>query len=138
MVEGVLSLSKSAGSTGFCFVHAADVHLDSPFSSMRLDSPEAAEAFAGAARASLSAIARVCIEEEADFLVLAGDVFDSEQRSLRAQHELWTILGELAERGVHTYVNSATTTVCPDGGPPSAGRTRSISSAPRSLHIRLS
>ena len=104
MVEGVLSLSKSAGSTGFCFVHAADVHLDSPFSSMRLDSPEAAEAFAGAARASLSAIARVCIEEGADFLVLSGDVFDSEQRSLRAKHELWTILGELAERGVHTYV----------------------------------
>jgi len=94
----------SAGATGFCFVHAADVHLDSPFSSMGLDSPEAAEAFAGAARASLSAIARVCIEEGADFLVLSGDVFDSEQRSLRAQHELWTILGELAERGVHTYV----------------------------------
>ncbi len=104
MVEGVLSLSKSAGSTGFCFVHAADVHLDSPFSSMRLDSPEAAEAFAGAARASLAAIARVCIEEGADFLALSGDVFDSEQRSLRAQHELWMILGELAERGVHTYV----------------------------------
>lgn len=99
-----MSLSKSAGSTGFCFVHAADVHLDSPFSSMRLDSPEVAEAFAGAARVSLAAIARVCIEEAADFLVLSGDVFDSEQRSLRAQHELWMALGELAERGVHTYV----------------------------------
>lgn len=97
-------MSSFTGSTGFCFVHAADVHLDSPFSSMRPDSPEAAGAFAGAARASLAAIARVCIEEGAHFLVLSGDVFDSEQRSLRAQLELWTVLGELAERGVHTYV----------------------------------
>lgn len=103
-MEGVFCLNESAGSTGFCFVHAADIHLDSPFSSMKLDSPEAAEAFAGAARASLAAIARVCVEEGAHFLVLAGDVFDSEQRSLRAQHELWTVLCGLAQRGVHTYV----------------------------------
>jgi len=104
VMEGVFCLNESVGATGFCFVHAADVHLDSPFSSMKLDSLEAAEAFAGAARASLRGIARVCIEEGARFLVLSGDVFDSEQRSLRAQHELWAILSSLAERGVHTYV----------------------------------
>jgi exonuclease SbcD len=99
-----LCLNEPAGSTGFCFVHAADIHLDSPFASMKLDSPEVAEAFASAARASLQAIARVCVQEGARFLVLSGDVFDSEQRSLRAQHELWAVLGGLAERGVHTYV----------------------------------
>ncbi|HON43122.1 MAG TPA: DNA repair exonuclease, partial [Bacillota bacterium] len=97
-------MNESNGSAGFCFVHASDVHLDSPFSSVKLDSPEVAEAFAGAATASLQGIARVCIEEGARFLVLSGDVFDSEQRSLRAQHELWAVLSSLAERGVHTYV----------------------------------
>ena len=103
-MEGVFCLNESNGSAGFCFVHASDVHLDSPFSSVKLDSPEVAEAFAGAATASLQGIARVCIEEGARFLVLSGDVFDSEQRSLRAQHELWAVLSSLAERGVHTYV----------------------------------
>ncbi len=102
--EGVLRLKGSTESAELCFVHAADIHLDSPFASIKLDSPEAAEAFAGAARASLGAIAQVCIDEGARFLVLSGDVFDAEQRSLKAQHELWTVLSMLAERNVESFV----------------------------------
>lgn len=89
---------------GFCFVHAADLHLDSPFAALKVDSPQLAQEFIEASRASLRNLARVCIEQEADFLVLAGDVFDAENRSIRAQIELFEALTELADRGIHTYI----------------------------------
>jgi exonuclease SbcD len=79
---------------GFCFVHAADLHLDSPFASLKAGSPRLAQAFIDASRASLQALAGVCIERGADFLVLAGDVFDAEQQSIRAQFELFEALSE--------------------------------------------
>ncbi|HOK71839.1 MAG TPA: DNA repair exonuclease, partial [Bacillota bacterium] len=65
---------------GFCFVHAADLHLDSPFAAMKVDSPRLAQAFIEASRASLQALIDVCIGHNADFLVLSGDVFDAERR----------------------------------------------------------
>lgn len=89
---------------GFCFVHAADLHLDSPFASLKAGSPRLAQAFIDASRASLQALAGVCIERGADFLVLAGDVFDAEQQSIRAQFELFEALSELARQGIHTYI----------------------------------
>lgn len=89
---------------GFCFVHAADLHLDSPFAAMKVDSPRLAQAFIEASRASLQALIDVCIGHNADFLVLSGDVFDAERRSIRAQLELFEALSRLAERGIDTYM----------------------------------
>ncbi len=58
------------------FVHAADLHIDSPMRG--LDRYEGAPALRlrAATRRALENLVALCIEEEAAFLLLAGDVFD--------------------------------------------------------------
>jgi len=58
------------------FVHAADLHVDSPMRG--LDRYEGAPALRlrAATRRALENLVALCIEEKASFLLLAGDVFD--------------------------------------------------------------
>lgn len=58
------------------FVHAADLHIDSPLRG--LDKYEGAPTarLRAATRRALENLVALCIEEQADFLLLAGDVFD--------------------------------------------------------------
>ena len=88
--------------TSFTFVHAADLHLDSPFSGLsRLQdwlAPILAEA-------SLKAWDRL-VEEAllgADFLVLAGDVFDHGHPSLRAVWRFRDGLRRLGAAGIPVF-----------------------------------
>ena len=63
-------------SRGVKFVHAADLHIDSPLRG--LDKYEGAPAarLRAATRRALENLVALCIEEQASFLLLAGDVFD--------------------------------------------------------------
>ena len=56
-------------------LHAADLHLDSPFQAL---GREKALQRRGEQRTLLSRIARAAREQRADILILAGDIFDSE------------------------------------------------------------
>ena len=68
------------------FVHAADLHLDSPFVGIKAVAPDnVASALHDATFAAYENIIELCIDERVDALVVAGDVYDSADRSLRAQ-----------------------------------------------------
>lgn len=56
-------------------LHAADLHLDSPFSAL---APQQAAERRATQRAQLAQIVSLCNEEECDLLLLAGDLFDSD------------------------------------------------------------
>ncbi len=58
----------------FRFVHTADLHLDSPIASLALRNAELAELVRGATRRTLERIVDLAISEEADALVVAGDL----------------------------------------------------------------
>lgn len=62
----------------FKFVHCADLHLDSPLRGLSLlaDAPE--EEIRGATRKALINLVDLCIAEQVDFLVIAGDVYDGD------------------------------------------------------------
>ncbi|RXF74309.1 metallophosphoesterase family protein [Hansschlegelia zhihuaiae] len=62
----------------FRFIHAADLHLGSPFAGLARADAESAERFALATREAFSELVRRTIELEAAFLVIAGDVYDGE------------------------------------------------------------
>ena len=66
----------------FRFVHAADIHLDSPM--VGLDEIEGAptEALRGATRQALTNLVDLCIDEETAFLLICGDVYDGDWKSL--------------------------------------------------------
>lgn len=58
------------------FIHAADLHVDSPLRG--LDSYEGApvQRLRGATRQALSALVELAIDQEVDFVILAGDIYD--------------------------------------------------------------
>jgi DNA repair exonuclease SbcCD nuclease subunit len=60
------------------FVHAADLHLDSPLRGLDRYEGAPVDAIRGATRRALSALVDLCLEEEADALFLAGDLYDGD------------------------------------------------------------
>lgn len=67
------------------FLHAADLHLDSPFTALP---PEKAAARRGEQRELLDALVTLCDQEGCDLLLLAGDLFDAEA----ARRDTWESL----------------------------------------------
>ena len=88
----------------FRFVHAADLHLDSPFKGIEEITPKIAEHLREATFKAFKNIVDLCIEREADFLLIAGDVFDGKDRSLRAQIRFRDELIRLTQAGIASYI----------------------------------
>jgi DNA repair exonuclease SbcCD nuclease subunit len=89
---------------GFSFVHAADLHLDSPFKGLTAQAPAVARALQDATFIAFDNIVRLCLNEQPDFLVVAGDVYDGAERSVRAQLRFRDGLARLSARGVRSFV----------------------------------
>ena len=91
----------------FSFIHAADLHIDSPFRGVT-DAGSAPEELAEALYSStfraFDALIETTLEREADFLLIAGDVYDGQDRSLRAQLRLRDGLARLDEAGISSYL----------------------------------
>jgi DNA repair protein SbcD/Mre11 len=64
--------------TKFTFLHAADLHLGSPFLGLSLKDEEVARRLASASRDALVALVDAAIAEKVAFMVVAGDVYDGE------------------------------------------------------------
>lgn len=60
------------------FVHAADIHLDSPLKGLSRYEGAPAEQIREATRRALENLVELCLEENASFLLIAGDVYDGE------------------------------------------------------------
>lgn len=87
------------------FVHAADLHLDSPFVGMNATAPDnVASALQDATFRAYENIVELCIAERVDALLVAGDVYDSVDRSLRAQLKFVEGLKRLHDAGIRSFV----------------------------------
>ena len=87
------------------FVHAADLHLDSPFVGMKATAPKnVTNALHGATFKAYENIVQLCISERVDALLVAGDVYDSADRSLRAQRKFVEGLERLHTAGIRSFV----------------------------------
>ncbi len=62
----------------FKFIHAADLHLDSPLLGLAQYEGAPEEALRGATRRALENLVHVALEEEVDFVLIAGDVYDGD------------------------------------------------------------
>ena len=89
--------------TGVRFIHAADIHLDTPFKGLSNWNKDLALHLRDSTTRSFKRIIDLCIEENVDFLLICGDIFDSENKSLAAQITFADELKRLAERGIPTY-----------------------------------
>ena len=86
------------------FIHAADLHLDSPFRGIGDIAPELRDQLQSATLSAFERIINHTIENKADFLILAGDLYDSRDRSLRALLAFRRQMERLAERDVSVYI----------------------------------
>lgn len=86
------------------FVHAADLHLDAPFKGVDARDARVREALTASTYEALGRIVDVCVARQADFLVLAGDVYNAGEPSLRAQFAFREACQVLAEAGVRVFV----------------------------------
>ena len=84
----------------FKFIHAADIHLDSPL--LKLDAYEGAPAaeIRGATRRAFENLVRTAIEEAVAFVVIAGDLFDGEWKDYNTGLYLVSQMSKLREAGI--------------------------------------
>ena len=88
----------------FTFVHASDLHLDTPFSGIGQLSSRVAEALQNASLDAFDALIDLTIREGARFLLLGGDLYDGAERGIRAQRRFELGLRRLSEQGIHSFV----------------------------------
>jgi DNA repair protein SbcD/Mre11 len=86
------------------FIHAADLHLDSPMVGLRYLPHPIFSRLRESTFEALKKVTRAAIENKVDFVILAGDLFDGEDRSLRAQSRLRNEMLKLGEKGIPVYV----------------------------------
>ncbi len=71
---------KSPQSTLFRFLHAADIHIDSPLEGLEAYDGAPVAALRGATRAAFENLVLLALDERVDFLLLAGDLYDGDWR----------------------------------------------------------
>ncbi|TCR92859.1 DNA repair exonuclease [Rhizobium sp. BK376] len=64
--------------SSFSFIHAADLHLGSPFQGLALKDADVAAIFVEASRKAFSVLVGQAIDRKVDFFIIAGDVYDGD------------------------------------------------------------
>ena len=88
----------------FRFVHAADLHLDTPFEGLRKLAPDVAQMLRDASLDAFDNLVQLVLDVEAKFLLLAGDLYDGIERGIRAQLRFHRGLERLSAHGIHVFI----------------------------------
>lgn len=86
------------------FVHAADLHVDSPLVGLERYEGAPVEAVRGATRRALANLVDLCVEEEAAFLLLAGDVFDGDWKDYGTGLFFVAQMARLRQAGIKVFL----------------------------------
>lgn len=89
---------------GFRFLHAADIHLDSPLRGLRTRSEDAARLFAAASRKAFSNLVQAAIDSEAAFVIIAGDLYDGDWKDYATGQFFVRESGRLARAGLKLFL----------------------------------
>ncbi|WP_127497066.1 metallophosphoesterase family protein [Paenibacillus glycanilyticus] len=88
----------------FRFIHAADLHLDSPFRGMSRVPDALKEKLQASTFGALRRLTDTAIREQVDFIVISGDLYDEADRSLKAQFLLLKEWERLQHYGISVFV----------------------------------
>lgn len=88
----------------FRMLHAADLHLDSPFRGLSDVPRQIREVIRHSTFRALERLVELAISEHVDLVVFAGDVYDVEDRSIRAQLKFHQAVERLAEAGIRVFI----------------------------------
>lgn len=88
----------------FTFVHAADIHLDSPLTGLAARDPTFSALVRGATRRALANIVDLAINEGAAFVVIAGDLYDGTWKDQSTGQFAVRQFARLTHAGIRTFV----------------------------------
>ena len=86
------------------FLHAADVHLDSPLRGLERYEGAPVEEIRGATRRAFENLVALAIEESVDFVLLAGDIYDGDWRDYNTGLFLTGQMGRLNDHGIPVFL----------------------------------
>ena len=90
----------------FRFVHAADIHLDSPLRGLEAYPDAPVEQIRGAARRTFDNLVNLAVDEGAAFVLLAGDLFDGDWKDYNTGLYFTHRMGRLREAGIRVLMVS--------------------------------
>jgi DNA repair exonuclease SbcCD nuclease subunit len=101
------------------FIHAADIHLDSPLKGLDVYEGAPVDEIRGATRRALERLVELAIDEAVDFVVIAGDLYDGDWRDHNTGLFMVRQMARLREaqipvftvRGNHDAENKMTTSL---------------------------
>lgn len=88
------------------FIHTADIHLDSPLRGLEVHEDAPVEEIRGATRRAFDNLIDLTIEEEADFLLIAGDLYDGDWKDYQTCLFFVSRMGQLARAGIRVFIVS--------------------------------
>lgn len=86
------------------FVHAADLHLGAAFKGVAADDAHVRRELVEAPYRALERIVELCVGERVDFLLIAGDVYNSAERPVRPQLALMDAARALEDEGIRIFI----------------------------------
>ncbi|MCO6018145.1 exonuclease [Carnobacterium divergens] len=86
------------------FIHGADLHLDSPFIGLKTVPDFLWEKIYQSTFTALTNLVNHAIEKQVDFVLLAGDIYDSDDRSVKAQAFLKTEMERLNQAEIPVFI----------------------------------
>ncbi len=90
----------------FRFIHAADIHLDSPLKGLELPEDAPLEEIRAASRRALENMVDLAVREEAAFVLIAGDLYDGEWRDFQTGLFFNKCMVKLRNAGIRVFVIS--------------------------------
>lgn len=88
----------------FRFVHTGDIHLDSPLKGLSGQQGAAAERIRTATRVAFDNLVTQAIEDEVDFVVIAGDLYDGDWRDYQTGLFFVKQMGRLAHAEIPVFL----------------------------------
>ncbi len=90
--------------TSFRFLHAADIHLDSPLHGLARYEGLPAEEIRSASRTAFDGLVQRVLDEALDFAVIAGDLFDGDWRDMGTGLYFARAMGRLDRAGIPVFI----------------------------------
>ncbi len=124
--------------SSFTFIHAADLHLDSPLAGLETYPDAPVEQIRGATRRALDNLVDLSIMEQAAFVLLAGDIFDGPWKDFHTALFFAQRMGRLREAGIRVFLvtgnHDAASTIGRNFSPPENVRILS-KNRPEQVHL---
>lgn len=86
------------------FLHAADIHLDSPLRGLDRYEGAPVDEVRGATRRAFENLVRIALRERVDFVVIAGDLYDGDWPDFNTGLFFAKGMAQLGESGIAAYV----------------------------------